>query len=76
MVVKYFKKAIDIDPNFSIALEQLGYTLEELGRYKEAIKYLERAKHLESKDFKGVISQHIEDHRIKLEESESSSRMI
>ncbi len=65
--VKFFKKAIDIDPNFSIALEQLGYTLEELEQYKEAIKYLERAKNLEDEDFQGVISQHIEECYCKLE---------
>lgn len=62
--VKYFKKALEIDPKFSTALEQLGYTLEELGRYDEAIEYLERVDY----DY-GDVSRHISDCYRKLEES-------
>ena len=41
--VKYFKKAIDINPNYNEALIHLGYTLKDLRRYREAITYFERA---------------------------------
>ena len=41
--VKYYKKAIDINPNFNEALIHLGHTLKDLGRYREAITYFERA---------------------------------
>ena len=41
--VKYYKKAIDINPSYNKALIHLGYTLKDLGRYREAITYFERA---------------------------------
>ena len=62
--VKYFKKALEIDPNFITAFEQLGYTLEELGRYAEAIKCLEKVDY----DYDWRVSQHIASCKFKLNE--------
>jgi len=66
---KYFKKVLDIDPDFTTALIKLGYCLKNLKRYEEAITYLERVKY---PYYQYVIPQ-IEDCRIKLKESASSS---
>lgn len=62
--MKYFKKAIDLNPNFSKAFKQLGYTLEELEKYEEAIEYLER---VGSDD--RFVSQHIQNCYSKLGQS-------
>lgn len=67
--VKYFKKVLDIDPNSTTALIKIGYSLINLKRYEEAITYLERVQY----PYDRQVSLNIEDCRIKLKESASSS---
>ena len=42
--VKYYKKAVEINPDYKEALEHLGYSLRDLKRYHEAIPYFKRVK--------------------------------
>lgn len=42
IAVKYFKKAIEIYPDYEDALFKLGYVLEKLKEYKEALKYYKK----------------------------------
>ena len=54
--IKYFKKVLDIDPNFSTALIKIGHCLMNLERFDEAITYLERVEYPYDK----YVSRHIE----------------
>ncbi len=40
--VDYYKKALEINPNYDDALLHLGYTLKDLKKYREAIPYFKR----------------------------------
>jgi tetratricopeptide (TPR) repeat protein len=41
--IKYYKKAIKIDPNFAFAYDNIGISYRKLGNYKEAINYYEKS---------------------------------
>lgn len=58
--VKYYKKAIDINPNFNEALIHLGHTLKDLGRYREAITYFERANTLDDDEVWDIVNCYME----------------
>ena len=58
--VKYYKKAIDINPNFNEALIHLGHTLKDLGRYREAITYFERANILDDDEVWDIVNCYME----------------
>ena len=58
--VKYYKKAIDINPNFNEALIHLGHTLKDLGRYCEAITYFERANTLDDDEVWDIVNCYME----------------
>ena len=42
LVVKYYKKALELDPANEDVLDNLGYTLRMMGRYSEALTYYMR----------------------------------
>ena len=44
IAIKYYKKCLELNPNNDEALDYLGYSLKELGRYSEALTYYKRAK--------------------------------
>jgi len=50
--LRCFDIALEIDPNFTGALGNKGYTLNELKKYEEAIKCFDRALEIDPKDFK------------------------
>lgn len=58
--VKYYKKAIDINPNFNEAFIHLGHTLKDLGRYHEAITYFERANTLDDDEVWDIVNCYME----------------
>lgn len=66
--VKYYKKAIDINPNYDDALIHLGYTLKDLKKYREAIPYFKRV----SKDYIFTGTWHIANCYMELGEYESA----
>jgi tetratricopeptide (TPR) repeat protein len=41
--IKYFNKALEIDPNFDLALNNKAVYLMNQGNYTEAIKYFNKA---------------------------------
>lgn len=43
--LQYFKKAVEIAPNYTHALHEIGNCLSELGRQEEASEYYNRALH-------------------------------
>jgi tetratricopeptide (TPR) repeat protein len=47
--LRYYNKAVELDPKNSLYLNDLGYTLYTLGEYKKAIEYYEKAESI----FKG-----------------------
>ena len=46
----YYRKAIELYPDFAVAHENLGLALEEEGRLSEAYRHLEKAVHLNPRD--------------------------
>lgn len=42
IAVEYYKKSLECDPNNEDALDNLGYSLRELGKYNEALTYYKR----------------------------------
>ena len=41
--IKYFDKALSINPNYTYALDAKGVILSTQGHYSEAIKYFDKA---------------------------------
>ena len=48
--IKYYDKALAIDPNDTYALNNKGYALSELGNFIEAIKYYDKALAIDPND--------------------------
>ena len=45
--MELFRRAVELDPNFSVALNNLGATYNALTEYEKAIKVLQRALRLQ-----------------------------
>jgi Tfp pilus assembly protein PilF len=44
---KFYKRVLEVDPNFAIALNELGYNLAAMHQYDKAIAYLKRYAEME-----------------------------